>query len=43
MMHDDDEMIMHDGEGCHDVKCTDIMMDGPEIILDQPRSASLPP
>ena len=43
MMHDDDdEMIMHDRYWGHYVKCTEIMRDDPEIILDEPGSASPP-
>ena len=42
MMHDDDDdMIMHDRYGGHYVKCTEIMMDDPEIVLDEPRCASI--
>ena len=40
-MHDDDEMIMHDRDGGHHVKCTEIMIDDPEIVLDEPKSASM--
>ena len=42
MMHDDDGMIMHDSDGGHHVKCTEVMMDDPEIVLDEPKSASTP-
>ena len=42
MMHDDDEMIMHDRDGGHHVKCTEIVIDDPEIVFDKPRSASPP-
>ena len=41
MMHDDDRMIMHDRVGGHNVKCTEIMIEDPEIVLDEPRSASV--
>ena len=40
MMHDDDEMIIHDRDRGHHVKCTEIMLDNAEIVLDEPRSAS---
>ena len=43
MMHDDDEMIMHDPDEGHHVKCIEIMMNDPEIVVDEPRSASSPP
>ena len=39
MMQDDDEMIMHDRDWGHHAKCTEIMMDDPEAVLDEPRFA----
>ena len=41
MMHDDDEMIMHDRHGCHHVNCTEYIVDDPEIVLDERTSASV--
>ena len=39
MTQDDDELVMHDGDGGYHVKCTEIMMNDPEIVLDEPGSA----
>ena len=42
MMHDDDEMFLHDGARGHHVECVGMMIDDPKIVLDEPRSASPP-
>ena len=41
MLHDDDELIIHHLDGGHHVKSTEIMMDDPEIVLDEPTSATI--
>ena len=42
MMHNDDEKILHDRDGGHHVKCTQVINVDAENVVDEHRSASSP-